>query len=73
MGDSFVTPVVASQRVEFSVTSRGQLRFLSAEDAEHLFFDPATASVDELLRLAYARLDERSQHEAQQTLRLNLK
>ena len=63
-------PVVSQTRIELSIASRGRVRFMPSEDADHLFFDPATASVDELLRMAYVKMDERAQHEAQQTLPL---
>lgn len=50
------------QQVELSIVSRGPVHFLDAREADHLFFDPVNASIDELLELAYHRMDARSQH-----------
>jgi hypothetical protein len=57
-----------SMRVEFSVASCGRVEHLDAESAEKVFFNPATASVEELLRLAHGKMDERSRREAKCSL-----
>ena len=51
------------QQAEFSIVSRGPVHFLDSSRADHLFLDPINASIDELLELAYRKMDARSQRE----------
>lgn len=55
--------VVTGQRIEVSFTSRGKVKMMPASQLDTLFLNANDLSVDELLQLAYRKIDKRAEEE----------
>jgi hypothetical protein len=61
---NYPTNVVTGQHIEVSLTSRGPVKMMPASQLDTLFLNANALSVDELLKLAYRKIDKRAEEES---------